>query len=539
MFALVGYLLWKNSNKLKDPKESGLAILVIRNNTGDADLDYYGQSLASEIRTRISMSKQFQFISGLQAVLPYTDGQKTTREIGEELNVDFILSGLYQKAGNKIKIELELVDAATGKLVWPLSLQREVKDILEGKADIALDVLNRFTENSSSEEPITTVSLEAKTKNARGFELFYRGGAADSGAFQGMRLFKEAIALDSSYIDAWINLMEAEGFAYLNDWIDSKDNLDRYLAYIDTHFPGTWQRDLAHGIYAYKVSHKYDESETYLNKVLASDPQNIMALGNLSFVYKRKLDFKHALLLKQKRLMIDPGNAGEWKDLGDIFRLMGDYKNALKATLKASELSGAPNHPNMAVYTSVFGNLPLEQLPAHVKSRASTHFGIVNSSMKGDWKEVTRRALSSKTYIWICTSYGQRGMTDSARYWGNFAIKNTNDNKPRYLAFAGNREKALEAIENGYRAELETGDDKMLFCYKQIERIIVFVILREYAEATKELKQLNADFPEFGDYGPFSAPWFQRARREYPLFQEALDNLKLKRSAELEQIIKF
>jgi tetratricopeptide (TPR) repeat protein len=274
--------------------------------------------------------------------------------------------------------------------------------------------------------------------------------------------------------------------------------------------------------------------------VLAHDPQNFIALANLSYAYKRRLDFKNALLLKQKCLMIDPGNGGVWKDLGDVFRLMGDYKNALKATIKATELSANQLNPVMAVYTCVIGNLPLDSLPDDVKTRARTDFDITTYALRGDWPQVTRIALAVKHPNWICTSYANRGMKDSVRYWGTQAIKKPKDPfYSRFQAFAGNREKALEVIENRFKADLETGVDKMSHCNRHVARVYAFAILGEYDEATLELKQLNADFPEFGDYGQFSAPWFQKTRREYPLFQEAVDNLKLRRSAELEQIIKF
>ncbi len=159
---------------LKDPGSSGVAVLPFRNFTGEEELNYYGVGMASEIRTKLSMSKQFSFISSLQATLTYIDTKKTPKEIGSELGVDYLLAGLYQKAGDKIKVEVELIDASTGRAVWTLPFESELADIFEVQASIARKVLNQFspTIEMQGNAGAPTKSLEAYAHYTRGFELY-------------------------------------------------------------------------------------------------------------------------------------------------------------------------------------------------------------------------------------------------------------------------------------------------------------------------------------------------------------------------------
>ena len=90
----------------------------------------YGVGMATEVRTLLTTTKNFEFISSIQATLSYATSPKTPDQIGRELGVDYVLTGLYQIAGDQIKIQVELFDTKTTDAVWAISVESMLNDIL-------------------------------------------------------------------------------------------------------------------------------------------------------------------------------------------------------------------------------------------------------------------------------------------------------------------------------------------------------------------------------------------------------------------------
>ncbi len=530
---------------LKDPGSSGVAVLPFRNFTGSEELNYYGVGMAFEIRTKLSMSKQFSFISSLQATLTYIDTKKTPKEIGSELGVDYLLSGLYQKGGNKIKVEVELTDATTGRVIWTLPFENELVEIFKLQASIAGEVLNQFSrENSLQDEKGTpTHSLDAYAHSTRGYQL-YHGEVWDeklsSVALKpSLDQFEKAIALDSTFADAWVGLIDVQSYIYLNEPDDSllSSKLQSYVSYYNTHFPDSWQKKLVQGQFAYRVLHDYSQALTLLLGVLEDDPDNLPASATLSAIYKRRLEFSKALEFKEQELNLDPSRSGSWKDLGDMLGMMGDTKNAQKAYLKAWELSHGKEAAEAAMFETMEANLSLDELPVELKMKIGPEFDFWKATVSRNWKGAKKIAIAERNYFNLWTAYWMLGDKDSAAYWAEMSPDA--GAKPFMFALSGKREKAFKELDKVFKKYVDTGDDKMMLCNKSSQEITLHVVLGEYPQATEKLIKLNNQFPDFGSYQFYSLAWFDKIRKDYPPFQEALNNLKRKPMMDVTKRIKL
>jgi hypothetical protein len=103
----------------------------------------------------------------------------------------------------------------------------------------------------------------------------------------------------------------------------------------------------------------------------------------------------------------------------------------------------------------------------------------------------------------------------------------------------GDREMAFDNISRTYDRLVKSGDDLMSQCYKMVYEIFVHNFLGEYEEATTKLIKLNKTYPDFGDYGWCYSPYFDKVRKTYPPFQQALDNLKLRPVLDTQAFIKM
>jgi TolB-like protein len=546
------YLLFFSERKLKDPSTAGVAVLPFRNNTGSEELNYYGIGMASEIRTRLSMSKEFSFVSSLQATLPYANTEKSPKQIGDELDVDFILSGLYQAAGGKIKVEAELVDAESGQVVWSVPYEGELEDVFQLQSSIAHWVLSRFSKGGvDAKGPESTTSLEAYAYYIRGNMLNENPpdsvelNAALSPAIQ---QYEKAIAADSSYVDAWVKLIDTEGFVVLNEPnnLNFRERVVRHYSYFNKHFSDTWQSDLVRGIYAYRVEHEYETALESLQKVLDAYPDNLTAIQISSYIHKRRLNFAESIRLKKRVFTLNPGSSGEWKDLGDVLWLMGDPGSASQAYLKAFELLPTIDHAQYSIWSSFIGNQPVDGLPEGIRRKVD--FSLEKGVQNRDWEGVKAIAFARKEemgeaafYLWICRTYQMLGKEDSMRYWARKGIEIMGSQAiDRLYAFAGNKVQAFEELNKYFSPLIETGDDKMSQAGKLSSEIDLYVNLGDYESATQTLKRLNRELPDWGGWGYLeNSAWYDRIKQEYPPFREALSSVKRKPVLDVQEIIKF
>jgi TolB-like protein len=536
MAALMGLLalfVWYNPFTGSGEKNASVAVLPFRNNTGAPELDYYGVGMASEIRTKLSVSKQFNFVSSLQATLPYRETNKSTQQIGEELNVEFIISGLYQKSGDQIKVEAELVKALTGQVLWSLSFQRTLADVFDIQSEIAREIIDRLAEgNATSPALRLTANIDAYAHYTRGRQILdntYGDSAKLSDSFKPvLQQFEKAIQIDSGFIDAWAELISVESFILMGEDKDSvreKKIRDYYKAF-DSRFGDSWQKKLVQGQIAYRIDFEYEKALGLFEQVLDENPDNVHAVYAVSSIYKRKFDFERALKYGAKLINLNPAHGGNWVNLGQILECMGDTENAFKAYLKGWQLSKSKNFAQGLSYHAVIAGLPLEVLPKEVKE-SDASYAFWSYAAQRNWyglKKAARKQNDFADLAFACLALNER---DSVLFYARkMKLENPGDSI-YYFALLNDHEK-IAAIERRFDAEgKEMKEDRMVAALDLATDINLLVFSNAFREATGKLKELNSKYPEFGNYKRFTNnPQFDRIRNEYPEFANVLRQIK-------------
>ncbi len=550
VMVLVGAILFYfkySSSVLNDPADSGIAVLPFRNNTGNKDLDPYGLGMASAIRSRLSQSKSFEMVSSLQATIPYKETQKSPREIGSELGVNYFLSGIYQKDGEKIMVDVELVDAENGRVVWTLPIENRLEDIFDIQEKIASQVLSKFTHETAS--PViesSTSNLEAYTHYARGLGL--RAKPQFIGEYKQTFLeafdparkeFEQAVRIDSSFVDAWASLVEVAALEYLNEpKLENRRKIEGYMEYINSHFNASSRYPYILGLYAYRVTHDYDQALHFLFKSLESDQENVEALHLISHVYKRKHEFPKAIQYMQKVLALDPNNFVYWVGLNETLLQMGDYSDALKVDLKAWDLGDttyarADDIMWLAIKTRTFPN----SIPPRIRVMLGNDFTMWTYAINRNWEMAKQIAKVNHNDWRLIDFHLNLRQDDSAAMVATRALtKDPNDYL--LLAASGQKNKALSVLKN--LADKAGRDDKFGRAILLWGEIHCLTTARDFPAATEKLLQLNREYPAFGDYGSFEDdPIFDRVKKDYPPFADAVRNLKRQPLPDLSAVIRF
>lgn len=540
------------------PKSNGavarsIAIIPFQSSTTDADQKNYGLGLASEIRTVLSQSKQFEFISSLQATRQYANTNETPTAIGNSLGVTHILSGFYDVSGQAIQITVELVDASNGNIIWSLPYKASLTDIFEIQADIAKKVLSRFGFQAENASNIPTTSLETYAHYLKGFELLNAGWREDI-YNNAIKEFQSAIQLDSAYLPAWVGLVNARA-----DMIweinaadsDSYRNAKREIEYIHKHFPVSSLTRQADAIYQYHVLSHYNEALKLFTEVLEEDPENQLANGYAAAIYKRKLEFGKALAMQTKAKNQWPKSVTCWLEIGEILYSSGDYENEARSNKVLMEIDGTGD-AKTRIFNSYRNRGILEQLPQEVINANTKRFAYAVNAQKRNWKDV-RAAIDNDAGAFFpkFIAYDALGLTDSTqrvarRYLAAEKAGAPYDPAPHALAlvFAGKKELAIRAMDslwynNGNLVPVDP-EDKLMQARQKLFKVLVLSVARNYKDATELLKSINKDYPNYGDYNNlFVNPAFDRIKKEYPPFSQALNELKIPMKLELEKFLKL
>lgn len=212
--------------------------------------------------------------------------QKTSEEIGRELQVRYLLEGRVRRAGNQVRISVQLIDASTGFQVWADDFTGELKDVFALQEQTALKIGGALNLKLSPEEER---AVEHRyTQNAQAYDAYLRGRTLlayhdlPEKLDAARREFEQALASDPNYPLALCGLSDVEGQYYRN--IDST--------------PARLQR-----------------AEQLAQRALAIDPQLADGHVSLGGVYGYRYEYSRAAEEYRKAIRLEPENAGAWNAL--------------------------------------------------------------------------------------------------------------------------------------------------------------------------------------------------------------------------------
>ena len=154
------------------PSTKSVAVLYFENLSGAKDDEYFRDGVTEDIITELSKIKGLNIFSR-PTVLAYRDKQVTPAQIGQQLKAAYVLAGSLRRAGNRLRINAQLVDTSTDFPIWSERYDREMKDVFEVQDEIASKIAQALRITLSPQEQ---EALAAKpTDNLQAYDLYLRG----------------------------------------------------------------------------------------------------------------------------------------------------------------------------------------------------------------------------------------------------------------------------------------------------------------------------------------------------------------------------
>ena len=313
-----------------------LAVLPFVNMSADPDNEYFSDGITEELLNALTKVNGLQVISRTSA-FAFKGKHADIRDIGVNLNVDRILEGSVRRAGNRVRITAQLINAADGYHIWSDNYDRDFTDIFEIQDEISSIIANRLRENLVTNDQNERL-VKAPIQNLEAYTLFLKGlhfhnKVTPGDSKKAIQYFEEAISLETGYAHAYAmtaleyaflgatgQMQPHDAFKLVHTYSDKALRLDSTLA------AGHTAKGSAYLLYDWKWEEAYDS----LARAIELNPAGTGAHQMLCLYYIITGRKQKAIDIMEKALKADPLSPRVLHMLADTYVNAGRIDDALQ-----------------------------------------------------------------------------------------------------------------------------------------------------------------------------------------------------------------
>jgi len=326
--------------------EASIAVLPFADMSPGHDQEYFSDGIAEELLNRLSKLSGLQ-VAGRTSAFSFKNKYEDIRMIGEKLNVAHVLEGSVRKAGDRVRVAVQLLKASDGFRLWSESFDRELSDIFAIQDEIAEAVASALSVTlgvgDSGVQAGGTRNFEAYDARLAAQALILRQGKGNF--LRGIGLLEKSVALDPEYADAWSLLATAYLHAGSYWMLGSPD---RYVPMSEQ--AAARAMDIAPGAVASLRAWAYDnlrrhrwlEAERHFRRAVEIAPGEVITnllYAHFLFAVGRPHEAKAQILLATKA---DPLALTPCTLLAQALATSGEFDAALKELRRGESLFGNP-----------------------------------------------------------------------------------------------------------------------------------------------------------------------------------------------------
>jgi uncharacterized protein len=318
----------------QDLHDKSVAVLPFVSLAHDTSQEYFADGITENILIQLATLRNIRVISRT-SVMRYKKTTKSAPEIAAELGVKYLLEGSAQSHGNKVRINVKLVDAQKDHQIWAKAFVESMDDIFEIQGNVAQAVAKEL---QSSLNPNESEKLkEVPTTNREAYDLFLKGlHAFNQWGVQGYRTaseyFKRALELDPDYKQAYSYL--ASSFSARMSW-NGDLAPGEALVQINKYLNEAWKRGATDNDYLTKlfveffINKDFDAADKLLRKAIELGPNNATVYYTGSYLLCMRGLLDEALVLINAGKAIEPASVAYFNYYGIYLYLSGQYEEAI------------------------------------------------------------------------------------------------------------------------------------------------------------------------------------------------------------------
>jgi serine/threonine protein kinase/cytochrome c-type biogenesis protein CcmH/NrfG len=350
IIGFLSFLLWRRTPAVEPNRIKSLAVLPLKNLSADPSQDYLADGLTETLIAGLAKVGALR-VSSRTSVMQYQGTRKPLTEIARELNVDAVIEGSVQRAGEQVKITARLIHASTERSLWADAYERDLRDALALQNEIAQAVIQQIQIQLTPQEQIRLAS--AHPVNPVAYDDYLRGrfyanreNKVDNEI--SIRMLERAVATDPNFAVAHAELAQEYTNRLFLFTPGEKPLEEKAFVAVEKALsldPDLASAYLARGRLLWTPANHFPHEKAIqqYRRALALNPSLDEAQTWLALIYNHIGGFDQALQELQKAVTINPTNISAQFRIGQTLLFQGKYEPAL------SVLRGVPKEGNPRV----------------------------------------------------------------------------------------------------------------------------------------------------------------------------------------------
>lgn len=322
--------------------EKSVAVLYFENMHSERDSDYFCAGITEDIITDLSKINELKVVSRTD-VLPFRNKEVNTRQVGEALRVNYVLEGSVRKAGNKIRITAQLINVLDGYHLWAERFDRLVEDIFDVQNEVSQKIAEALKISLTDSEK--QLLAKKPTDDLRAYDFYMRGRELLSlkgkkHTEDAIRMFEDAVAIDSSFASSYAGL--AEAYSHMYEWYDGNPRwlskaieMNQRALTLD---PASLEAQFGIAM-VYFHQRRFSESKRAIEGILKENSDFYPGYLRLGMIAELSGDLDCALKHYCRAAELKPQDEDSWRFLVGINRRLGNLEAAEAAALKVIEVT--------------------------------------------------------------------------------------------------------------------------------------------------------------------------------------------------------
>jgi TolB-like protein/Flp pilus assembly protein TadD len=323
--------------------DKSIAVLPFENLSDEKENAYFADGIQDDVLTNLSKVGDLKVISRT-SVMPYRGKRSNLREIGKALGVGAILEGSVRRIGNRVRVNVQLINADTDEHMWAEDYDRDLTDVFAIQTDLAQQIVRELQAKLSPMEKAQierrpTENGEAYLAFMQGHEIFYRPDKFRSNTEKAEQLFEKATKLDPNFAGAFAALARVHEWSY-RDFDPTPARKEKARVAAETAIrlqPDLPEAHLAMGFYYYYCERDYQGAlkEFAIAKLsLPNSPEVYMAIGAIE---RRQGKWKESTANLERAASLSPKDAWVLQNLADNYYANRNFETAEKIFDRAIE----------------------------------------------------------------------------------------------------------------------------------------------------------------------------------------------------------
>jgi len=323
--------------KPSDARKS-IAVLPFVNMSGDAENEYFSDGIAEEILNLLVKLPQLRVASRTSSFI-FKGKSVGIPEVAAKLGVSTVLEGSVRRAGERVRITAQLIDADTDSHLWSETYDRELKDVFQIEDDIAKSIVDalQMTLTPKERRAIQVVS----TSDAKAYDFYLRGRSYMYTMTKrdyefAIRMFSQAIELDEKYALAYAGI--ADAYSHLYRYAEAtRENVKRAVEASEQAVqldPDSAEARASHGL-AMFISEDYLAAEREFSRAIELNPNLWEPYYYFALALSSQGKYERAIEMYKKAIEVNPADYQAPCFIGQCYSSLGRKHDEMRARLSS------------------------------------------------------------------------------------------------------------------------------------------------------------------------------------------------------------